>query len=400
MAQIYGFVNPGVRDGTRQVSLITTSKRLTPTVGTESSTTYVNQVVGAHNRSALLKYAGVPPFKALPYRVFAGSFTSAPYDFTYELPGTTWRQWGQTPVSASVGSGIPVYWGTRLSGGLRVPDVSLNMENQAITEALNKLQDQKMNLLVSIAEAGESIDFIATTVSRIIRSYRAARRGRWSQAASILAGIGPRTSRAKAVAKGWLAYHYAVLPLLGDIQGAFQLAYQGLKDTPVIVGRRFVSSPYGLPSKPAHYQSATWRIGGSCEIGVEAKFTAKLTDPVINLLGQMGLYNPFSVAWELVPFSFVIDWLIPIGNALEALTATLGLAYHDAYVNWKVVTNLQWTGCNRVDPIGILPSATIKNVCQWRKTYLTFPLPRLYLKSPFSTSQVMSAIALIAVLRR
>lgn len=32
----------------------------------------------------------------------------------------------------------------------------------------------------------------------------------------------------------------------------------------------------------------------------------------------LGLQDPELVAWELVPFSFVCDWFIPIGNYLQA----------------------------------------------------------------------------------
>jgi len=36
---------------------------------------------------------------------------------------------------------------------------------------------------------------------------------------------------------------------------------------------------------------------------------------------SLGLYDPLSVAWELVPFSFVADWFIPIGTYLDNLAA-------------------------------------------------------------------------------
>jgi hypothetical protein len=34
---------------------------------------------------------------------------------------------------------------------------------------------------------------------------------------------------------------------------------------------------------------------------------------------QLGLLDPLSVAWELLPWSFVIDWFIPIGAYLDVL---------------------------------------------------------------------------------
>jgi hypothetical protein len=39
----------------------------------------------------------------------------------------------------------------------------------------------------------------------------------------------------------------------------------------------------------------------------------------LSALRQMGLGNPASILWERLPYSFVIDWFIPIGNYLELI---------------------------------------------------------------------------------
>jgi hypothetical protein len=46
------------------------------------------------------------------------------------------------------------------------------------------------------------------------------------------------------------------------------------------------------------------------------KFNPEVTD----LLAQTGFTNPANVIWELVPFSFVVDWFIRIGDYLNACT--------------------------------------------------------------------------------
>ena len=40
---------------------------------------------------------------------------------------------------------------------------------------------------------------------------------------------------------------------------------------------------------------------------------------------QLGLVNPASVAWELIPFSFLVDWFLPVGKFLESYTDTVGM---------------------------------------------------------------------------
>lgn len=395
MSKLLGKSSPGVVDGTRTVTYSNFTTRLTPTSGVASEATF-SQAIGEHGRSGTLKSHSLP-LHPLPYRVFAGSHRINDFDMVLREPASptfTYRYHGK----ANPGE-MTMYWATQLSGGIRVPDVSGNLVNQATTEALNNLQDVKTNALVSIAEARKSFDFIAGTVSKILRSYRYAKRGRWSQATNILLGRTIRKNSSASV-RGWLSWQFAVMPMLADIQGAFSLAHQGLKDAPIVAGRRYVSRPYGLPPWP--FGVKEWTVDGRCEVGAEVCIRAKLSSPVISLLGQMGLYNPFAFAWELLPYSFVIDWLIPVGNALEALTATQGLVFYDGYVNRKTVTDFKWScyRSSRTKVKGTNPSGHVMNVCQQRTTLVDFPYSRLYIKSPFSTSHVISALALVSQSRK
>lgn len=41
---------------------------------------------------------------------------------------------------------------------------------------------------------------------------------------------------------------------------------------------------------------------------------------------SLGLTNPATIAWELIPYSFVIDWFIPIGQYIEELTFYSGFS--------------------------------------------------------------------------
>jgi hypothetical protein len=41
-------------------------------------------------------------------------------------------------------------------------------------------------------------------------------------------------------------------------------------------------------------------------------------------MASIGLINPSTVVWELIPFSFVVDWFLPIGNFLHGLSALTG----------------------------------------------------------------------------
>lgn len=50
----------------------------------------------------------------------------------------------------------------------------------------------------------------------------------------------------------------------------------------------------------------------------------RVTNPNFALANQLGLINPGTVAWEIVPFSFLVDWFIPVGAWLNSFTDILG----------------------------------------------------------------------------
>jgi len=40
---------------------------------------------------------------------------------------------------------------------------------------------------------------------------------------------------------------------------------------------------------------------------------------------QLGFVNPVSVAWQLVPFSFVVDWFVNVGQFIGSYTDFVGV---------------------------------------------------------------------------
>lgn len=45
--------------------------------------------------------------------------------------------------------------------------------------------------------------------------------------------------------------------------------------------------------------------------------------------------NPFQTAWEVIPLSFVIDWLLTVGNSLQAMNLVLNAQKVYASTGWK-----------------------------------------------------------------
>jgi hypothetical protein len=56
----------------------------------------------------------------------------------------------------------------------------------------------------------------------------------------------------------------------------------------------------------------------------------------------LGIFNPLLIGWELVPFSFVVDWFIPVGSYLEGIDALLG--YDSFSYSNSLLTKVSWEG--------------------------------------------------------
>ncbi|DAD52447.1 maturation protein [ssRNA phage SRR5466727_3] len=206
-------------------------------------------------------------------------------------------------------------------------------------------------------------------------------------------------------ANTWLEYSYAWKPLLGDIYAnAEALASAMVEKSPnqrVVTAKShsFISGEYetansGWISRHDYQKKLEVRMKLWYTIDVDS-------NPIVS---ACGLTNPLLVAWEIVPFSFVVDWFLPIGNYLESLTAYRGVTFRGGtkttratdVVNTYVRANKQYAyGTGTMTPVGSAESQ-YRNFSITREGLSGFPtlnFPRF--KDPRSIAHAASALALL-----
>jgi hypothetical protein len=199
-----------------------------------------------------------------------------------------------------------------------------------------------------------------------------------------------------------LQLQYAWKPILSDIFGTVETLNESLPKLTFTVRRRIVAEP---KSRPAPLGYTTWEYQIEGKVFVETKLFGKIKDSDIAELQRWTSIDPRSVAWELMPYSFVIDWLLPIGNFLQAASSTLGTEFVSGYTTygleaverctyWK---NTNWMQITSKE--GTFPSAEARVRCIKRDRHFTWPYWLPYTKNPFSIHHVASALALLRVLR-
>lgn len=234
-----------------------------------------------------------------------------------------WRQ-SESYMSRNRGLGNFIY-------DFNIDEHLQNADREANVKALNNLLAAKAQLAVDLAESNRTYGMIADNATKAGRALLAARRGRWGEIPDILEMSRRSVLTGKFAANRWLEYQYGWKPLFGSIHG-YQEAYkEGLRKKDMLVTGKG-SSHITLRKQ------GSWDEGANLHFvdgGVSTKYTARVKNEHLVNADRLGVLNPASIAWELYPFSFVVDWFVPIGSLLSAVTATAGLEFVSGYTTYS-----------------------------------------------------------------
>jgi hypothetical protein len=165
-----------------------------------------------------------------------------------------------------------------------------------------------------LAEGHQALEMIGDRATRILGAGIAARHGDFKKAANWLIGGGSTASKtpiAYRAANNWLELQYGWLPLLQDVHAGAQMLQHQLS-TPPKQRVRVSKTAYGEnPGNPSNLRPSSWENYTRKNVILEVE---SVNMPVLS-----GLLDPLSVAWEVTPYSFVVDWFIPVGNFLSAM---------------------------------------------------------------------------------
>lgn len=180
------------------------------------------------------------------------------------------------------------------------------------------------NAGIFVGELGKTVDSITSRVRTLTDAVRATRRGDWRRAVSALRSKPRRTPRT-VVTPGnaswyelWLELRYAWRPLIKDIYDLSESIQK--RDLPrKKLFRVQLQIPRTVNTSVPFYSNVTGKGGYLKAI------KATISEKPFSFPEYLGLYNPESVVWELVPLSFVADWFIPIGRYLEVRSDLQGV---------------------------------------------------------------------------
>lgn len=188
-------------------------------------------------------------------------------------------------------------------------------------DALNAMRDGAVELGVSFGERKEAAEMMVGNFTKIRNSYRAFRRGQFRNAAKHL-GLGWKDAPNR-----WLEYQYGWKPLLSDVYEATSRIANRDASHPQRTYLTVRKSLSLLESEKLHVSWTGFGINTyrrkEMHGLVRFDFTPDPDSGALKTADEWGLLNPLSIGWELVPFSFVVDWAVPVGDCLSSITASL-----------------------------------------------------------------------------
>lgn len=280
------------------------------------------------------------------------------------------------------------------SGDFCVADWQFNESNRAAVECLLKLQGDKTSFGQQMLEAKRTHALITESFFKLVSALRSVKHGNFKLAAKHL-GL----SSSRGIAGNILEFQYGWRPLMADIYSNYKYFRDNKPTFPLLVADRTVRWGEGGKRLPNRYnlenKIADFAGTSTC------KLYAKLSDSFLNNACSFDVANPLALGWELVPFSFVVDWAMPVGNFLEALNARVGLDFVGGYYAQRVESTVSGT-INPGSAYSVAQPfmAECKRFSFERRRLSGFPAPIPYAKSPFSTEHALNSMALLRSLRK
>jgi hypothetical protein len=182
------------------------------------------------------------------------------------------------------------------------------------SKLVSKIKNHDFNLAVNVAQGRQTVDLVVSNIGRIGRSLVSLKHGNFEAAARQLSSQSRVYTplKGKDISGRWLELQYGWLPLLSDSHEAMKAFAEMTAERRSVVkvsGSVAESKDYSA-SPSGYYYPGSKRTTRTIVYEMEEQ---------LSVPRSLGLLDPLSVAWELIPYSFVLDWFLPIGTYLENL---------------------------------------------------------------------------------
>lgn len=214
----------------------------------------------------------------------------------------------------------------------------VDLTNRAYGRFWGKVRKDSASLGVSLAGYAQSRDMMLNRAKQFarllldqIRSYKSSHR-RLKRARKALERNRKRTPGYEDRANDYLEAKFGWAPLIEDFVAATRLFW-----TPP-PSKRFTATAtvktYQQMPRPSSYNASTFGYRASWAITARCSYSSlvKVTNEALWLANKAGLINPLTIAWDLVPWSWVVNMFVNVNQRLQHATNDVGISLSDTNV--------------------------------------------------------------------
>lgn len=211
------------------------------------------------------------------------------------------------------------YW-SAVGGGLTLVSNpssgwSANDDNNLILDLRSQVQGSEFDMSIFLGTSHQSLRMIGDTAIQLAKGLRQIKQGNMAGAAQTFTGGGskrklrPPARTIDEMSKRTLELRYGWLPLLQDLDDGAKFVAQQL-NAPMVQRYRVAKKKKAIITAVTN--------GPDYQEGYKQVQIIAIIKEKPSLVAQLGLLDPANLAWEMLPWSFVIDWALPIGDYLQA----------------------------------------------------------------------------------
>lgn len=279
----------------------------------------------------------------------------------------------------SINSHFPLTTLSGLSGrGVDVSQLTIPATTGELNRVRAKLSQRGVNIAQMLGEYKQTASLFSELAPDLVRLTKAF----VTKSPRLLFG----NKKLHQVSGHVLKYQYGARPLVQDMHDSLAALRRRLLDDVYYQERvafkrsletgwtQIATIPY--PNN-LYVENLAYRVSGFVQGHVYGR--VKMDRSLLfNSLGTFGLTNPASLAWELLPWSFVVDWFVNVGNVLASMDNTL--FYSD--FRWYVAST-QYYAINYKSP---------KNAVQLNDVDLGYHLTSNYRRSAPSAASMVQQL--------
>lgn len=216
------------------------------------------------------------------------------------------------------------------------PTVDSSVIAQALTQAWANVSFNEAQVLQQLGEFRETISSLVSIFRRAMKIFRDVKKFRLKE---LTKEISPRE-----LANRYMEARYALRPLMYDVKGTVKALNGEHKCSPRQTFRGYKRSVASLSlSDQRLYTSggtAGYYINGSQRsertLEVRAGILTSIDSQLLMNMNNWGIDEPFQTIWELIPFSFVVDWFCNVGDVIASWSPKFAFRI---LASWYVVTD-------------------------------------------------------------